>query len=362
MSHHRDNYRDYDSYDREYNKDQEYDTYHQEYDTDSGHREYNTTYSALTNNTSIRRTSSSDIGHRSSISPENTRYDNRTKSAANKGEVEIDHIIVYLLTDRCYDTEVKSLIAFFESSSFYQLHIVDIPPPASLKVCNGLTQEQAADIYRYEKVLKEAAKKYPDDYVLVLKDKTVTVTSPNVLENVVRTAVQLAGWRFCYLNRWLDDCSQYTNRVYVKGNEMISLVKTYSPNSTLSILFSPEGRDTIIGKCRMDNGDYLTPINIPLGERLNQEIIANNIGAICAVPNIFEYNIFNATSVSDIAKLSECRRPIVERVDVNPGAIPFIWFLIIVIVVFILLWALYILGPSNRREIGKEFQVQVSER
>lgn len=274
-------------------------------------------------------------------------------------KVEIDQIVVYLLTDRCKDEQVKALIKFFKSSSFYDLKVVDIPPPSTIDKPIDMTEEQAIEIYRFNKVLTEASDKYPNKYVLVIKDKTVTVTSPDVLESVVRTAVQLAGWQFCYLNRWLDACEQYTNKVNVDGDSMISLVKTVSPNSTQSILFSPEGRDIVIGRCRMNDGKYFTPIRLPLGEKLNREIINNNVTAICSVPNVFAYNLFDAQSVSDLAKLSECRRPIREPENDGPGTVPFIWFIIIVLIVFLALWALYILGPSNRSQDPADFQVEV---
>jgi hypothetical protein len=223
-----------------------------------------------------------------------------------------------------------------------------------------MTESQALENYRFNQVLTDASSRYPDKYVLVIKDKTVTVTSPNVLESVVKTAVQLAGWQFCYLNRWLDTCEQYSNRVDVEGNEMIALVKTISPNSTQSIIFSPEGRDIVIGRCRMKNDEYFTPIRLPLGEKLNIEIVNNNVTAICSVPSIFVYNLFDAKSVSDIAKLSACRRLVSEPNNDGPGTIPFIWFIIIVIIVFLALWALYILGPSNRRQADTDFKVEVT--
>lgn len=274
----------------------------------------------------------------------------------------VDYIVVYLLTDRCKDKHVASLIRFFEYSSFYKLHVVDIPPPAIIDRPVDITDEQAIEIYRFNYVLTKARKMYPNNYVMVLKDKTVTVTSPDILEDVIRTAVNLAGWQLCYLNRWLDACDQYTNRVDVKNNQMISLVKTISPNSTQSILFSPEGRDIVIGKCKMNNGEYFTPIRLSLGEKFNIELERNNMTAICSVPNIFVYNLFDARSVTDIAKLSECRRPLPKPDNSDVGTIPFILFVLSIIAVFVILWALYILGPSNRRQDKADIQVEVTSK
>lgn len=311
-----------------------------------------------------------DSGHRRRRSSSRVYRERAVSDSIRKGtdDDDVDSIVVYLLTDRAQDcdscnttSQVDALIKFFKSSSFYILHVINIAPPSSVNRTETMTEDQAIEIYRYNHVLTDASNKYPNKYVMVIKDKTVTVTSPDILESVVRTATQLAGWQLCYLNRWLDACEQYTNRVDVEGDSMIALVKTISPNSTQSILFSPEGRDIVIGRARMNNGKYFTPIAIPLGEKLNREIVDSNMTAMCTVPNVFSYNLFDTESISDLAKLSSCRRPVQTAEDPDkPGTIPFLLFVLLVIIVFLALWALYVLGPSNRKELGKSLEVQVT--
>lgn len=222
----------------------------------------------------------------------------------------VKNIIVYLLTERPCNDRVRKLIKFFKSSAFFKLKVVDIPPPASLDVPDTMTANQALEAYRFNKVLTSASNKHPDKYILVIKDSAVTITTPQLLEETIQTALNLACWDIFYLTKWLDACNLYRDKVNVKcSNSMTTLVKTMSPNGTLALIFSPKGRDIVIGRCKMADKKYFTPIKTPLGTKLNENIIIKNLNAICSVPNQFEYDLFEATHVSDLAKLSSCRRP-----------------------------------------------------
>jgi hypothetical protein len=303
---------------------------------------------------------SSITNHRGQVYSERAVSSRIHDRNTNDKNSDINQIVVYLLTNKCDDSSTQKLSKFFQSSNFYDLHVVDIPPPPSIDIPNSMTEAQAIEIYRFNKVLTEASDRYPDKQVLIIKDKSVTITTPDLLEDVIRTGLQLSGWDLFYLNRWLDSCEQYTNKVEVNSS-MTTLVKTISPNSTLAVLFSPRGRDIVIGRCKMNNGSYFTPISVPLGEKLNREIIKGNFTAICTVPNQFDFNMFVARNVSDLGKLCDCKRPEIKDTNDGPGTIPFIWFVIIVIIIFLAIWALYVLGPSNRRDTSNQnLEVEIS--
>ena len=255
-------------------------------------------------------------------------------------------IIVYLLTDRPTEPNVQKLIKFFNSSDFYHLKVTDLPPPPEVRNSVKLNTDQAVEIYRYQEVLNKSYKKYPDRYTLILKDTSVTTTSPDSLEKIIRATIDIGGWDICYLTRWLDRCDLYRNAVTV-DNQMSVIVKTLSPNGTQALLFSPKGKQITIGQRKMNNGKYFTPINIPLDTKFNEEIQSGNMSALCTTPNQFEFDVFQARSTTDLAKLSDCRRPENNTNGKESSALPFVWFAVIVIIVIIIAWALYILGPSN---------------
>ncbi len=258
----------------------------------------------------------------------------------------VDPIIVYLLTDRPYSKEVKNLSLLFPVPR-YKLILADIPPPPHLETSALLTEQDSLEIFRFSTVLCESHQKYPQCYTIVLKDNSVSATDSNILTKVVNTAVSIGEWDLCYLTRWLDRCDLYRDPICIEGTT-VKLVKTFSPNGLQSIMFSPKGRDIVIGKHKLPDGGYFTPINIPLGTKFNLAIDVGQLSALCAVPNLLEFDVFQATSVSDLAKLTDCRRPTTTTENgMGPGPIPFFWFVLIILIVMILVWAFYAIGPSS---------------
>lgn len=305
---------------------------------------------------------SSHSSHRSDHSSRSSSDNKCLENCDNGCPQVVKNIIVYLLTERPCNDRVRKLIKFFKSSAFFKLKVIDIPPPASLDVPDTMTANQALEAYRFNKVLTSASNKYPDKYILVIKDSAVTITTPQLLEETIQTALNLACWDVFYLTKWLDACNLYRDKVNVKcSNSMTTLVKTMSPNGTLALIFSPKGRDIVIGRCKMADKKYFTPIKIPLGTKLNENIIIKNINAICSVPNQFEYDLFEATHVSDLAKLSSCRRPGEVQPAAKPDNLPLFWFVIIVVAAFLVIWALYILGPSNKK-VSSTYKVNVEDK
>ena len=212
-----------------------------------------------------------------------------------------DPVIVYLLTDCPKRHKVQKLIRYFNSSPFFILKITNLPPKAKVNVNGGMTQEQAIEICRFDQVLTEAADEYPNKYVIVIKDTSIATSSPKSLERTIRKVKEFGEWDVCYLTRWLDLCNLYKDPIKIKGSMKV-IVRTLSPNGTQALLFSPEGRDIVIGRKKMKNGKYFTPIQIPLGSKLNQEISNKNLFALCTFPKEFEFDVFQTTKTSDLAK------------------------------------------------------------
>nr|QBK91148.1 MAG: glycosyltransferase family 25 [Pithovirus LCPAC202] len=267
----------------------------------------------------------------------------RNQPSSRGTESADDSVIVYLLTDCPKRHKVQKLIRYFDSSPFFILKVTNLPPKAKVNTNNGMTQEQAVEICRFDQVLTEASDEYPNKYVIVIKDSSIATSTPESLERTIRKTIEFGEWDVCYLTRWLDLCNLYKDPIKIKGSMKV-IVRTLSPNGTQALLFSPEGRDIVIGRKKMKNGEHFTPIQIPLGSKLNQEISNKNLFALCTVPNEFEFDVFRTTKTSDLAKLSDCRRP--ESKDQGPGAIPLLWFIVIVVAVILIAWALYTIGPS----------------
>ncbi len=205
--------------------------------------------------------------------------------------------------------------------------------------------------------LYNASKCFPEDFCIIIKDTSVTNSTTEEIVKIILSAIDINkdnkyckkhNWQLCYLTKWLDRCDLYKEEAKIKG--VTKIVKTFSPLGIQSILFSPEGRDIIIGKHRMNNGKFfIPPINSPLGDQFNLNIGLGNINATCVVPNLFNFNVMLSTNDIDFLKQCECRQPTTEQ-SKGPGAIPFLWFVIVMASVILLAWFFYqIVGKENIR-------------
>ena len=234
-------------------------------------------------------------------------------------------VIVYILTDDANGKNANYLKRKFNSHLF---HV------KAVSISYDKDNKSKAEMYRFRWCLKDAKKNYPGDYVLIVKDTSITHSSSNDIENVVSKAMENPGWDLCYLCRWLDRCDLYDKGIHIEDHGT-ALVKTKSPNGTQCILFSKSGRDIILGGRKMRDKSYFK-CDHSLGNKLNSEISKDNIKAICAHPNLFTYNVLSGENTGDLAKMSECRAPEVH--DDHLG-IPIYWFALLVIILIIVLAA-----------------------
>jgi len=196
--------------------------------------------------------------------------------------------------------------------------------------------------------LNDAYCNYPKNYCILIKDTSVTNSTSHEIGDIVLTAIGLNrtgckkdNWDLCYLTKWLDRCDLYETLEKIDG--VPKIVKTFSPLGLQAVLYSPKGRDIVLGREKMRNGEYFTPITPPLGEQLANEIYLENISAAAIVPNLFDYNVMVAQMDVDLLKLAECRLPDDKdnSVDVSVGPIPFYWFLVVVVGIILLAWFFY---------------------
>ena len=196
--------------------------------------------------------------------------------------------------------------------------------------------------------LENAYCNYPNNYCILIKDTSITNSTADEIADIVLLAIGLNRngcekdvWDLCYLCKWLDRCDLYEELAKIDGAPKI--VKTFSPLGLQAILYSPMGRDIVLGREKMRNGEYFTPIAPPLGEQLSQDIALENISAAAIIPNLFDYNVMMAQIELDVLKLSECRLPDDQEdlVNIPAGPIPFYWFLAVVVGIILLSWFFY---------------------
>jgi len=247
-------------------------------------------------------------------------------------------IPVYILETQKHGNSLN-IKKLFERSCIFK--VVKLPCKRNL----GST-EVIIETNQVMNALENSHKHFRKNYTIIIKDTSVTNSDTGTIEEIVSTAIDINinnkhckkhDWHLCYLSKWLDRCDLYTEEA--KIDHVTKVVKTLSPFGVQSILFSPQGRDIVIGKKPMNNGKFFTPIVLPLGNQLNINIGLENINATAIIPNLFDFNIMLATDNLDLLKLSECREP--SEIREPPGAIPFMWFIAISVIVILLAWFFY---------------------
>jgi len=231
----------------------------------------------------------------------------------------MSQVSVYILSPdaNSYRTEqVKSLF----NNNLFIVYIVTISPPNGIKETPTLNLMAALEAYRVSWCLKHAQNNHPENYVIVIKDTSVSNASPDRIADIISAATSSKDWQLCYLCRWLDRCDLYTEKKPITGMTTL-IAKTQSPQGVQAIMFSPDGRDIILGTKSMKNGSTFTPITKPLGTQLNDAITNGWIDATCIVPNLIEFDATAAKTADDYKKLSECIVPPSEPIGPSPGVI-----------------------------------------
>jgi len=255
----------------------------------------------------------------------------------------MSQIPVYILSHDSNSPRANQVQSLFFHPLFL-VNIVSISPPPGLQETPTLSLGDALEAYRISWCLNHAREKYPDKYVIIVKDTSVSSASADTIAEIISAAVTAKDWQVCYLCRWRDQCNLYSDKRPIEGTSSL-LVKTKSPHGTQAIMFSPSGREIILGHAPMKNSQTFTPITKPFEVQLNEAIANDWIDATCIVPNLIEYDITAAKSPDDYLKTHDCvppptpvpEPPVMNR-QYQQNGISLWWFLLLIIIVLVILW------------------------
>ena len=161
-------------------------------------------------------------------------------------------------------------------------------------------------------------------------------------------------WDLFYLGDYLDCCEKFQKWCNSKNSKMIKILRTFSPNGTQALLWSPKGRDRFLGKIPMRNKKFIhhSYLNYDdnLSLSLNREIREKNLIALTSKPIFFTFDVLFSKSPEDLLKLCECapcedikNEDSLEEFD-NFRYVPlvsFVIFSIIVVLIISLAWFTY---------------------
>lgn len=248
-------------------------------------------------------------------------------------------IPVYILTSNDKSEKAAKVTSLFDDDLFsVTLFKVDEPDNAEN---DFMDKKSFLEDNRYRKALEDAKEHHSENFVIIVKDTSVSNCDPDTIADIVEAATTDKNWDIFYLCRWLDDCALYTNKRTIENNGS-QIVKTKSPFGTQAVMFTPYARDVILGDEVMRNGRYFSTKS-SLGYSLNRAIGKDYLNADCVIPNVIDYDIMEAKESKDFFKSAGCRK--VDNTDCNMfdenGGFSVLWFVIIIVILFFILIGLF---------------------
>ena len=259
-----------------------------------------------------------------------------------------NNVIVYILTDDENSDRVKIVQSLFTSNLFV-VYVSPITIPGGLTIA-GLNQEQAVEAYRYEWVLNNARQRHPDNHVIVIKDTSYSAADAETIADIVAALKESDNFDVVFLCDWMDECDKLEGFQPIAG-KTISLAQSKAPNGTQALLFSPQGRDMLIGQHKMRNGKMFSPVTLPLSDQLHNSSMAGGITTGMLMPNLIEFDI--TTDPTATYKVTKCLdKSKSGAMGMNKGigllstdgsgtsSSTWIAVFLIILFIFVLIWAL----------------------
>lgn len=193
-------------------------------------------------------------------------------------------------------------------------------------------------------------------YVIFCLDTTISASSPETIYYTIKDAINLNNvadgqWDLCYLCKWMDNCSVYTDAKPNVGESNAKIVKTQSPFGFQSVIFSPVGASKLIDL--MSNiGTFNKPLNLTLHDQVSMDVWSS----IAIVPNLMSFDPAMARPGSlDYVRTNECRDPTPIQTPFKDSNLSFFWFLVVLVIVIALIWICIRLGiiiDQNRSRLA----------
>ncbi len=247
--------------------------------------------------------------------------------------------VVYIIAEKGGSPRAQLITTYFESE--FVVLSPEIPSPGS--IASPTVQPEAEyEWYKVKQCLQASRSSYPDSPCIIMKDSSVSNVDPSTISNIIRNVISQT-YDVSYLCKWLDKCGLYTDRTSTGNGTFIA--RTQSPFGVQALIFSPSGRDIVLGLKPMKNGGTFL-VTMPLSTQLNSEIFKGNISATCTVPNLFDFNIFEATAQEDYYKSQQCSASSSAPVAAasSSGTKGYVWFVVIVLFIILIAWALIQVG------------------
>lgn len=254
-------------------------------------------------------------------------------------------VVVYVIHDEHHEDRRSRIRNIFKKKDFHVVY-PEIPyKDVDMEVGNRRYElYDRHEAYQAGWCLADAKEKYPANPTLIIKDSSLCAADQDTVSDVIHSSLSnKESFHVCYLCKWNDKCQLHSRKKRVKGT-MSHLAKTQSPHGVQALLFTPEGRDVVLGVKPMKNGEFFKARE-SLGKSLNVHIVKGNLDAFCVVPNLIAYDISLALEDRDYLKVNECA-PVLALGGSGSSAINiYVAALVIIILFIIIVWAAIYVSP-----------------
>ena len=215
---------------------------------------------------------------------------------------------------------------------------------------NGWEQNSYREFKLVERALIRSNEINPNAYTIIVFDSYFPLCKRKTVREVVLESLKY-DYDLFYLNKYFDMHQLHrvlnTDEFAIKNS--VHLVESKSPLGVGAIMYSPRGKRIVCGNEKMKDGKYFR-VKDSLSYQLNSDVYDGNLSAICTVPNIFHFDILNASqNTGDYMRLNECLP--VEIIPPSPGAwYTSTWFFVVIFLLILILvvWAVVAYTRSSR--------------
>lgn len=242
-------------------------------------------------------------------------------------------VIVYITSDKVnpHSGEIQRVAKLFDDDLFaISITTIDQTSPHKDRV-----EQELIDM-----CLQNQAKHHKNEHMIIIKDSSTSLASPEVIAKFVSSAIEAKDWDICYLNRWADRCDLNANVKDTGVNS--SIAETYAPQGAQAILISPNARDIMLGKKPLKNQQPFTMTG-NFAQTLNHYVGHGLLVALCAKPNLIVFDPNLVKTAEDLIKTSECLQPeiknnlLTDKDGKTNWAVLVLILLVILVIVFALL-------------------------
>jgi hypothetical protein len=214
--------------------------------------------------------------------------------------------VVYILTSDPDATRTQLLVQAFAHNSF-DVKLIAIETPDGFKHA-AMNAEKSQEYYRFKWVLEQSLSE-TDGHIIVIKDSSITNSSPESIAEIVTAASKINGFDLTYFSRYGDNCNEYVDEnrgSFVSiANSTGFFAEAASPYGYQAIMISPHGRDVLLGRKDSLAGSKVE-YSKSISDSLHDMVVRGELKSRVRLPNLFSYDVTRATKKSDYSKLNEC--------------------------------------------------------